>query len=262
MWKIVLRAIHKVRTQNVLDFWPPSPVRNFCDVIHFTNTLAYALARTPLPLRAEVLYDDPLYNNQIISFPHNLSFWKQYADMIIGKGVPLLLPAGLRMGTAQLSGKKNIFFKKYFFLKRFISLKYALYRHLSMQISTFFFKNMCSSHIPTIPLCDVLALHMSRKIQGRGVKWKYGLHCYTRPYYHDTSKHSLISAIAGWFRRIMQLLMLNSCRLNKRNFLEKKKNTQKERKKRCIDGIDELKCHICVSSILLLMSFHFSSKAD
>ena len=32
--------------------------------------------------------------------------------MIIGKGVPFLLQAGLRMGTAQLAGKKEHLFSK------------------------------------------------------------------------------------------------------------------------------------------------------
>ena len=36
----------------------------------------------------------------------------QYADMIIGKGVPFLFQAGLRMGTAQLAGKKRTPFSK------------------------------------------------------------------------------------------------------------------------------------------------------
>ena len=57
--------------------------------------------------------------------------------MIIGKGVPFPLLAGKRMGTAQLAGKKEHLFPKKNFSKRFISLKYTLYRPLSMQINTF-----------------------------------------------------------------------------------------------------------------------------
>ena len=53
-----------------------------------------------------------LYNNQTTRFPHKLSFWMYYADMIVGKDVPFLLQAGWRMGTAQLAGKKRTPFSK------------------------------------------------------------------------------------------------------------------------------------------------------
>ena len=53
-----------------------------------------------------------LYSNQIIRFSHKLRFGMLYADMIIGKGVPFLLQAGLRMGTAQFASKKEHFFVK------------------------------------------------------------------------------------------------------------------------------------------------------
>ena len=46
-------------------------------------------------------------------FPHKLGLYVHYADMIIVKGVPFLLPADKRIGTAQLAGKKRtLFFQK------------------------------------------------------------------------------------------------------------------------------------------------------
>ena len=42
----------------------------------------------------------------MIRFPHKLDLCVQYANTIIVRGVPFLLPAGKMIGTAQLAGKK------------------------------------------------------------------------------------------------------------------------------------------------------------
>ena len=50
-----------------------------------------------LSKKFEILYSCGklcLYNNKTKGFPHKLSFWTEYADMIIGKGVPFLPKAG------------------------------------------------------------------------------------------------------------------------------------------------------------------------
>ena len=57
--------------------------------------------------------------------------------MIILKGVPFLLPAGKRIGIAQLAGKKEHRFQKIKFSKVIISLISMNYRPLTIQISTF-----------------------------------------------------------------------------------------------------------------------------
>ena len=60
-----------------------------------------------------------------------------FADMIIEKGVPFLLQAGLNMKQLSWLVIKERLFQKINFSKRLISLKYTLYRPLSLQISTF-----------------------------------------------------------------------------------------------------------------------------
>ena len=55
--------------------------------------------------------------------------------MIIVRGAPFLLPAGKRIGTAQLAGKKKHLFSKTKFSNVFISLISIQYRPLTVQIS-------------------------------------------------------------------------------------------------------------------------------
>ena len=61
--------------------------------------------------------------------------------MIIAKGVPFLLQAGSKIGTAQLASKKEHLFQKIKFSNLFISLISVQNTPPSMQISTFF--KMC-----------------------------------------------------------------------------------------------------------------------
>ena len=56
--------------------------------------------------------------------------------MIILKGIPFLLPAGKRIGTAQLAGKKEHLFQRNRIVKSDYFLISMHYRPLTIQIST------------------------------------------------------------------------------------------------------------------------------
>ena len=74
-------------------------------------------------------------------FPHKLCLYVCYTYMIIAKGVPFLLPACKRIGTAQLAGKIKTHYQKINFSNVFISLIFIQYRSFPIQIRTF--SKMC-----------------------------------------------------------------------------------------------------------------------
>ena len=61
----------------------------------------------------------------------------QYADVIIVRGVPFLLPACKMIATAQQAGKKEHLFQTKKLSNVFISFMSVHYRPLPIQINTF-----------------------------------------------------------------------------------------------------------------------------